>query len=429
MTALRRLGAGIAATAALLLPASAAVLLPATTAAAAPIADPEEAAAYGAGWLLDRLNDDGFVPKPDASPDYGATVAVGFGLASAGVGEDAFDAIVERVQANVDAYVKDGGTDRPGALGKLAMLFHAAGEPNDALLDRILATDTGSNPALFADPGYNGLFNHSLALLGLATGEGYTAEEQADIQEALDLLVAQQCPNGGWQNDLRATVEGVLAPCGTSFSGPDTNTTAVVAQALAAWDEEPEVDPLDYSEAVQNDDGGFGYVGGSDTDANSTAQSIQGILAAGGDPGQALGALLRLQLTCAAAPADRGAWAYQPEDDGSLEANAFATLDAVPAAAGATFPLDVVEFGPDDATMPCAAARPSNTVTPRPSQVVQPRPAPPTVAPRAVETLPDTGSNLEKPWDATGLAVFGGGLLGYGLLALAGARFAGRRAG
>jgi hypothetical protein len=43
-----------------------------------------------------------------------------------------------------------------------------------------------------------------------------------------------------------------------------------------------------------------------------------------------------------------------------------------------------------------------------------------------VPTLPATGTG-RKPWDATGLAVLGLGLIGYGVLALGGARLARRR--
>lgn len=405
---LRRLGATLT--------LSALLLLPAGSASAAE-------AQYGAGWLLDRLNAQGFVPKSDGTPDYGATVTVGLALAAAGVGEEEFDAIVDLLADDVDAFVVEGSADRAGALGRLAMLAYAAGEdPNDfggeALLDRILATDTA---ALFGDPSYPGIYSHASALLGLATGGPYTPEQEADIEEALDLLVAQQCPNGGWQNDVRTGD----AACGTGFAGPDTNTTSLVVQALAAFEVDPGIDPLTYYAAARNADGGFGYAAGQATDANSTALSVQALRAAGGDPAAALAALLRLQLGCTYDAEDRGAWAFQPEDDGSLEANGFATGDAVPAAAGAVFPLDVAEFGDASTTMPCAAppAPPSPTAPPlaRPTVVAEPAPAP-------VPTLPATGGSGREPWDTKGLAVFGGGILGYGVLALVGARFAGRRA-
>jgi hypothetical protein len=143
-----------------------------------------------------------------------------------------------------------------------------------------------------------------------------------------------------------------------------------------------------------------------------------------------------LQLGCDTAAAKRGAFAFLKNQDGSLTANTFATVQAVPALAGKAYPVDGSSVDRPTVRMPCSVATPAPTTTSpaAPSPPVSSSPA--TVAPSVSavtssraqgRVIPATGGGPGAPWDNAGLTVFGLGLLGYGLLALASSRAAARR--
>ena len=115
----------------------------------------------------------------------------------------------------------------------------------------------------------------------------------------------------------------------------DSNTTAIVVQALIAAGSENAIGPsLDYFRATQNEDGGWAYQKpskfGEETDTNSTALVIQALDAAGEnleDWGDPMKALASLQL-------ESGAFGFSstfPEE------NILATLQAIPTLAGGTY--------------------------------------------------------------------------------------------
>jgi hypothetical protein len=183
---------------------------------------------------------------------------------------------------------------------------------------------------------------HCLAVLAL------TGARRPLPAAAADYIVAAQQDNGAWAWD------------GSSATAPDTNTTAFAVQALiaagGAADSEAVTDALAYYHGIQNDDGGWPYQSPSDfgtaTDANSTAVTIQAILAAGRDAagpdwttagGNApISALEALQN-------ESGAFAWQaavPDD------NLLATVQALPALAGKAFPFTTMDVGEAAATAP-----------------------------------------------------------------------------
>jgi hypothetical protein len=212
---------------------------------------------------------------------------------------------------------------------------------------------------------------HVLAVLALRSAERpIPAETIAFITDA-------QQEGGGWAWD------------GTAETAADTNTTAFAVQALIAAGVASASDEvsaaLAYYEGIQNDDSGWPYQSPSDfgtaTDANSTAVTIQAILAAGQDPAgepwtssegttpvQALGELQN----------ESGAFAWQaaiPDD------NLLATVQALPALAGEPFPLTTMDVGDAAESLP--------------------------------GTLPETGGavpSLALALIASGLALAGGGL-------------------
>ncbi|HWL34646.1 MAG TPA: hypothetical protein VNQ77_00495 [Frankiaceae bacterium] len=349
-----------------------AVLL--ATALAAPAhAAPPTRARWAASWLAGRVTPAGYVTALDGKPDLATSVVIGLALAAAGTAPKTLDAIARYAAAHADEYATANGTDRPGALGRLAMLAKASGrdpnafggtEPRHRLVDRILATRTtlGPSAGLLADPVYNGVFSHSLGLLGVAAARSLTDEQRAGRDAALDYLVAQQCADGGWQNNPRVVVAGLaLTQCGTGQNGPDTNVASFAAQAIAAHGRTATRDPLAWWDAAQNAAGGWGYLPGGATDADSTALAIQALVASGASPtdkrftgkATAYAALLALQLGCGSAKAERGAFAYMKPASGPPRPNVYATAEAVPAVARLAFPLHRPVATVARASVPC----------------------------------------------------------------------------
>lgn len=193
--------------------------------------------------------------------------------------------------------------------------------------------------------------------------------------KALAKLEQLQLPDGGWSFD------------GTAATGSDTNTTALVLQALIAANGTADVrtKALAYIRTQQNADGGFPYSQtsqfGNASDANSTAVTIQAILAAG----ESLANWARNGTT----PLDRllafqnpsGAFRYQ---DATPEDNQLATYQAVPAVAGKTFPLEPILIA-----LPAAPTVATPTATP--AAALPPAPTPTPVAGGPAQ-LPDTGT-------------------------------------
>jgi prenyltransferase beta subunit len=184
--------------------------------------------------------------------------------------------------------------------------------------------------------------SHVLAVLALASAQ------RPIPAGAVDLITAAQQENGGWAWD------------GSAETAADTNTTAFVVQALIAageaTDSEAVAQAMAYYASIQNEDGGWPYQNpsdfGTDTDANSTAVTIQAIVAAGQDPAGADWTAADGQTPVSALEAlqnESGAWAWQvamPDD------NLLATVQALPAIAGKAFPLATMDVGPAVAAAP-----------------------------------------------------------------------------
>lgn len=312
---------------------------PAEAPAEPPAGDAGTAIDWAAGWITEQIDDDGGVEEGFSGPAGNATHAA-LALAAAGTGEDAFTRAVTYVVDNHEEYVAGEQGDSPGALGYVLLLADAAGEdPRDFggtdLVDRLEATERtdGEDAGLYGegDPDFDGTFRQSLALLGLAA-----AGEEAP-QEAIAWLLDQQCEDGGF-TAYRAP-DRREGDCDPDEDARDTNSTALAVQALAAHGADADHDPMTWLESAQNDDGGFGLSAGfGGTDANSTGLVLQALGAAGEDPlddrwsrgdgADPVTALLRLQIDCDGEEGQRGAFAFQPEEDGSLVANP-ATYQAV----------------------------------------------------------------------------------------------------
>ncbi len=245
---------------------------------AAPTA-PSNAAAT---WLAGLVGSDGAVLSPSSGlPSAGATVQVALGLVANQSDTDAVARAMTYIGSHVDDYVIQSGVDNPGALGNLLQLAASTGADPQSfgadgvdLVARIDALLGVAEPGLYgaADP-FSATFNQSLAILGLfVTGQPIPAE-------ALAWLTDQQCgagtnSEGGWQS-YRTPTGGVPDACvasdAASFSGADSNSTAIAVQALVAVGTTAPVSAaLDFLALTQTTTGtaagGFAYYVGAEAD-------------------------------------------------------------------------------------------------------------------------------------------------------------------
>lgn len=129
------------------------------------------------------------------------------------------------------------------------------------------ATAATNDAGLFgqADPTYDGVFRQSLAIIAL--------DEATDRVPATALawLVRQQCADGSFQAYRADTAGACAAPDPASFTGPDSNSTALAILAFDAAGRDAlarrALTPL---LRAQNTDGGWGYTLGAASDVNST---------------------------------------------------------------------------------------------------------------------------------------------------------------
>jgi hypothetical protein len=178
------------------------------------------------------------------------------------------------------------------------------------------------------DPTYDGVWRQSLALV---------AQHRVGVRpaaKAVDWLVGQQCANGAF-----AAFRAEPAKACDAKVMVDTNSTAAAVQALAASGEhDTEIGKaVTWLKSVQNKDGGWGYTPGGASDANSTSVVIGALNASDFPASHVLkygkspfDALVKLSLPCVKG----GAFAYQPDKEGTLSANADATAAAVVGASG-----------------------------------------------------------------------------------------------
>ncbi|MBL3668301.1 hypothetical protein JL475_20350 [Streptomyces sp. M2CJ-2] len=201
------------------------------------------------------------------------------------------------------------------------------------------------------DPQYDGVWRQSLALL---------AQHTVGVEppkSSVDWLAGQQCADGSFA-PYRADT-GTACDAKTMV---DTNQTAAAVQALAALGGHDAVTgkALDWLKSVQNKDGGWGYMAGGDSDANSTSVVIGALAATGEKPAEVVkdgkspyDALLKLALPCdgksgKSGEDGAGAFAFQPGKKGELVANADATAAGVLGSLGAGLVVEPGKGGSKD---------------------------------------------------------------------------------
>lgn len=199
-----------------------------------------------------------------------------------------------------------------------------------ALLTAAAALTTGVGSAAAAssdaglygasDPAYDGVFRQSLGILGL------TSHEITPPAAAVSWLLRQQCADGSFE-DYRADPAAACAAADpATYTGPDTNSTAMALMALMALDDSRiSLKPAQLAEVVdaaeaagrwirqqQNADGGWPYFPGGASDANSTGLALAAANTWGGSIGsQPYRAAMRFLGSTAASCASGGGFAYQ----------------------------------------------------------------------------------------------------------------------
>lgn len=352
-----------------------------SAAAAADSVGYQRSAELGAGWLAAQITANGGYLAPFGAPDAGNTAYAVSAIVATGTGRDAVASATAWLKTQVADGLSDStGADNAGALANLVLAATAAGEnprafggraPENDLVARLRATirTTGSDAGLFGaqDPTYDGAFRQGLALAALDNA----GVSRRNVADARNWLTDQQCANGLWTSYREDTAVPCAAADSDTFSGPDTNSSALALQGLAATGDVPRraaaVSSLD---EIQSDDGGFPFIaaGGQASDPNSTAVTLQSLIALRAAPAGArftvggatpFDALQAFQLGCTDAAADRGAYYYP----GSRTADVLATIQAVPAQARVTIPVPPHPLSDTVRTTRCGAGSSASTTT------------------------------------------------------------------
>src|SRR5580704_9802538 len=239
-------------------------------AATVPPQIPQFAAAQAAArWIAGQQNADGSIGSGGLPANLSTTVNGILALTAAHVDTGGAQAALSYMEANANAYINSSSTsneDGPGQLANLILDAHALGaDPTSFggtnLVTRLLATEQTSGPDA-------GLFGTETQLNNFATG-GFTqglvftalnAVGQTANAPAISWLTAQQCPSGGWVFQSQATSFGGCAEDPTNGTGPDTNSTSLALQGLAAQGgltATIESSALSYLASGQDSDGGW----------------------------------------------------------------------------------------------------------------------------------------------------------------------------
>ena len=327
----------------------------------------------GAGYLARQIDAGGGHIVSFGAADITNTAYAVLGLHAAGVGAIEGAKAIAFLKTQVAAFVGSDGKDDPAALGYTIMAAvasrqdprHFGGrQPVNDLVTRLLATERRSGPdiGLFgsADPTFDGSFRQGVALSALsAAGVGRLKAFLPAVW-----LARQQCADGLWTSYRPDTTVPCPVADPNTFAGPDTNSTSMAVQGLAAYRVHPNALRTAISLLhVKSSDGGYPFLAatGQPSDPDSTALVIQALLAEHIKPGTAAGALASFQLGCSDPVASRGGYFFP----GDRSANVIASVQAVPAAALKTLPLGPSSLSASVPTTTC----PTSTTTP-PTAVV-----------------------------------------------------------
>jgi hypothetical protein len=176
-----------------------------------------------------------------------------------------------------------------------------------------MAATATNDAGLFGsqDPSFDGVFRQSMAILGLI------ATEASVPISAVDWLLDQQCPDGSFVSYRAEPSQPCPAADPSTFTGPDTNSTAVAALALAASSNtSASRTAIRWLADTQNEDGGWPYLAGTASDSSSTGLALAAMRGADiprarATKQAAFAFLHTLVATCTAPISDRFGLSYQ----------------------------------------------------------------------------------------------------------------------
>lgn len=335
---------------------AASALIP-LAAAAAPTGPNSEPAWRAARWIVSRQTESGAFFLADARADEVAE-ALAAVLAGGVAGEP-----VTRALGYLAANGGEAAKQRAAYAGRLVMALVAAGQNPRAFggFDYVAQLESFYTPSGAYDLG---LYGNGLAALGvLAAGEPLP-------EAAVRYLEANQCDSGGFGH-----TEGCL-------EGADVDTTAVIINVLvgAGRGGSDSVSKARlFLRAAQNDERGFGLdMAHPETNANSTGLALSALAALGEDPRSApwtraganpLDVLLSLQHSS-------GVFRWQANTAPGNPVNNYATVQAIPGAAGRAYPLQPPFQTPLQAAGDTGTFQTRRPIRSRPS-------SPPSAAPQA----------------------------------------------
>jgi len=292
-------------------------------------------------WLRTQQNDDGGFGTPESS--VGATADTVLAIVAAGEDPSTWEKNGNTPLSYLAAHSSE-ATTSAGNTAKAILALVAAGQDPRTFsgVDLVYALEQ-----LLGDDGKFGgeaetLSGHCLSIMALKS------VSRPVPPAAVEWLKARQIEDGTW------SWNGDTTP-----GNGDNNSAAYAVMALIAAGEPADGEIISKTIAhfhnQQNADGGFPYINpsewGTDTDSNSTAVVLQALIAAGEDPQSAawtkdgntpLSALLALQN-------ESGAFAWQaamPDD------NFLSTIQAIPAVVGKTFPFATTTVSAEPAVLP-----------------------------------------------------------------------------
>ena len=325
------------------------------------------AAAAGAGWIARDLSKSGaIVDAVSHKPSAGDTADAILALVATGEGADQVKFATLWLEHNFSSYVSAKGDVNPGGLGLVTLASVAAGVDSvhfgghaaaDDLVARLEAAEhsSGASTGLFGATSSANAFGQSLALLALVAVKGPATK----IRAAEAYLARRQCADGGWDYSL-------ITPCAKpdpkTYSGPDTNSTALAVMAIVAAGGHLAHSPLPFFDQSEEANGSFGYYGvsgdGQRGDPDSTGEVVEALIALRAiDDEQFVRhaitperALENFQYRCDAPASEQGEFSYYGAP------SQYATLQVVPALAGLALPIGPRKLAVAKAAFGCRTA-------------------------------------------------------------------------
>jgi hypothetical protein len=309
-------------------------------------------------WLVHQFNAEGFIPTSPGSStaNLSSTAQSVLALSAANFDLSTARAGLSYLESHVDSYVVVDGADGPAELALLILDAEALDANPQSfggtdLVSRLLATEEtmGKDAGLFGTEAqvtdYSaGGYQQGLALAALgAAGVHGTSQTTA----AVNWLVSEQCADGGWTSPDNSVNSCSGLPA--SYAGPDTNSTSLAVQGLAAQgalSSKVSQKALAFLSDGQDADAGWSFYPNTvatpgSTDPDSTSLVIQALRALGASPTAAtfakglatpVSAVLSFQFTSGASA---GAFYFPPAPS---PANIIATYQAIPALEALLYP-------------------------------------------------------------------------------------------